>query len=420
MRTKPALLNAKRLTTATVAILLLGAAPAVSASSNAPAGQGLAEQGKYVATAGNCLTCHTSDASRPYAGGREFQTPFGTLYSTNITPDTETGIGDWSEEDLAHALRKGVRPDGAHLYPAFPYTAYTKMSDEDIAALYAYLRTIDPVKAPAKENALSFPYNQRWALGLWKALYHDEVEFESDASKSAEWNRGAYLVEALGHCGACHSPRGFLGGQSVSDAMTGGEYLDRVPTGEYRTWSAPNLTGAPNGLAAWPVEEVAAYLKTGQNHFTQTFGPMNEVIMNSTRHLSDSDVRAMAVYLKDLAPNPGKTAAPASDIMEGSALYDVHCGTCHLPSGLGDHEENSGATLVGSPIVQANSPASLINVILYGPERPEPPLPHRWKGMSEYGEKLTDEEIAAIATFLRASWNHKASPVTAKDVARQR
>jgi len=417
MPTRRAASDKKNLSSAIALIALLGALPG-----NASAPDDAQDRGKYLATAGNCVSCHTSERGRPYAGGRAFQTPFGTLFSTNITPDLETGIGKWSEQDLARALREGVSPDGVHLYPAFPYTAYTKMSDADIAALYAYLKTIEPTQSRAPQNELRFPYNQRWALGLWKTFYLDAGEYQQDNTQSAEWNRGAYLVEALGHCGACHSPRGFLGGQSADDAMTGGEYMDRVRGEQSREWSAPNLTSSENGLAAWPVEELASYLKTGRNSFTQTFGPMNEVIMNSTQHLSDADTRAMAVYLKSLAPNPGKTAdaAAAGVLAEGGTLYDVHCGTCHLPTGLGGPDEGSGARLVGSPVVQARNPASLINVIMYGPERPEPPLPHRWKEMPAFGEKLSDDEIAAIASFVRNSWGNKGGRVTEKHVQKQR
>jgi mono/diheme cytochrome c family protein len=407
----------KKLAVTAVMILVLAASQSGASSSDAKVARG-----KYLAIAGNCVSCHTSGGGRPYAGGRPFRTPFGTIYSTNITSDAQTGIGRWTLHDFARALRDGVRPDGVNLYPAFPYTAYSKMTNEDVAALYAYFKSIEPVVSAPTENELRFPYSQRWALSVWKALYHEAGEYKPDASRSAEWNRGAYLVEALSHCGACHSPRNFLGGQSAEQAMTGGEYTDRVPGGELREWAAPNLTPSPNGLGAWSVDELAAYLKTGQNSHTQTFGPMNEVIMNSTRHLSDADVQSMATYLKSLPSSPGDIGSPAAEgvLAEGSALYDVHCGTCHLPTGLGGQDEDSGARLVGSPIVQASNPASLINVIVYGPERPPSSSPQRWKEMPAFAEKLTDEEIAAIASFIRNSWGNKAGQVTAKDVEEQR
>ncbi len=404
--------------------MLLAAIP-IALAAAADTGAATAERGRYLAVAGNCVSCHTRADGQSFAGGRAFVTPFGTMYSTNITPDTDTGIGRWSEQDFARALREGVRPNGEHLSPAFPYPAYTKLSDEDVAALFAYLQTLAPVGYAAPENDLHFPFSQRWALGLWKAIYFREGRFAPDQAQSAQWNRGAYLVEGLGHCGACHSPRNFLGAQSADMAMTGGEYLEKVPGGAPRTgreWSAPNLTSAPNGLKSWPVEELGAYLKTGRNTFAETFGPMNEVIMNSTRHLSDDDVRAMAAYLKSLPANEDRigSAANAEVLQTGATLYDIHCGTCHLPTGLGGENEDSGARLAGSPIVQASNPASLINVILHGPQLPDPALPKRWKPMDGFGDELTDEEVAALASYLRSAWGNVGGAVTANQVARQR
>jgi mono/diheme cytochrome c family protein len=388
-------------------------------------GNSLVERGRYLARAGNCVSCHTNttvEGAAAFAGGLAFATPFGKLYSTNITPDPETGIGKWTEEQFARAVREGVRPDGAHLYPAFPYTAYTKLSDEDISALFAYLKVIKPVNSKPPENEMSFPANQRWALGVWKALYFDEGRFEPNKSKDEEWNRGAYLVEGLGHCSACHSPRNFMGAEKSSMAMTGGEYTDKVPSGDIRTWSAPNLTDAPNGLGAWPAEEVAAYLKTGRNQFSETHGPMNEVILNSTRHLTDADVKAMAAYLKSLPGNKGDVGKPPSAqlMRDGETLYNVNCGTCHQPDGVGALSEDAGAKLVGNPMVQANNPASLINVILYGPHLAKLSGPKRWKDMPEFGSKLADEEIAAIASYVRNAWGNTGGTVTQEQVSKQR
>lgn len=403
---------------ATLSLTVASMAAADSSIDGAPV-----ERGKYVAAAGNCLPCHTNDGGQQFAGGRAFHTPFGTVYSTNITPDPDTGIGKWSEEEFAAALRTGVRPNGEHLYPVFPYTAYTKMTNADVAALFQFLRSLQPVSATARENQLRFPYNQRWALGFWKTAFMDGERFEADAGKSAEWNRGKYLVDALGHCSACHSPRNFLGAEKSDRAMTGGEYIDKVPNGEMRAWAAPNLTAATNGLASWPVQELAAYLMTGRNGFTESFGPMNEVIADSTRHLTASDVIAMATYLKSLPANEGSLDEASSKEVqqEGSVLYDLHCGTCHLPSGMGDIREDAGARLAGSPVVQASNPASLINVILHGPQLPNPPLlPKRWKKMPAFAEKLSDEEIAALASFLRSAWGNIGGAVTSEDVAKQR
>lgn len=397
--------------------LVLLLLPTISAMASAPP----TERGEYLARAGNCVSCHTAPGGEVMAGGVAFETPFGRIYSTNITPDAETGIGNWTQEQFRQALRKGVTPDGTHLYPVFPYTAYTKVTDEDAAALFAYLQSVPAVSSPPPENEMSFPYNQRWLMGLWKALFFDEGPYQPVAAQSSEWNRGAYLVEGLGHCSACHSPRNFLGAERSDAAMTGGTYLDRVLSGEVRPWSAPNLTSAANGLGEWSVEDIAAYLKTGKNAHVSVSGPMNEVILNSTQHLNDADIRAMSVYLKSVPANEGDVTPPASDevMSAGSLVYDVHCGTCHLPTGAGS--EDTGTALAKfSPLVQANDPASLINIILYGPPLPEPNLPAKWQKMEPFAEKLTDEEVAQVASFVRASWNNKAGAVTPEQVAKQR
>jgi mono/diheme cytochrome c family protein len=407
-------------------IATLSVADSSKADSSLPShgdqAKSLVERGRYLARAGNCVSCHTAPDGPAFAGGLAFETPFGKLYSTNITPDPETGIGKWTEEQFARAVREGVRPDGAHLYPAFPYTAYTKLSDEDVSALFAYLKIVKPVNFTPPENDMSFPANQRWALGIWKALFFDEGRFEADSKQTPEWNRGAYLVEGLGHCSACHSPRNFIGAEKSSMAMTGGEYTDKVPTGEIRMWSAPNLTDVPNGLGSWPAEEVASYLKTGRNAFSETHGPMNEVILNSTRHLSDDDVKAMAVYLKSLPGNKGDIGKPASArvLKDGETLYNVNCGTCHQPDGKGALSGDAGAKLVGNPMVQASNPASLINVILYGPHLAKLSGPKRWKDMPDFGSKLADEEIAAIASYVRNAWGNVGGAVSEEQVARQR
>lgn len=386
-------------------------------------GNSLVERGRYLARAGNCVSCHTASGGAPYAGGLAFETPFGKIYSTNITSDPETGIGQWTEEQFARAVREGVRPDGAHLYPAFPYTAYTKLSDANVSALYAYMKIVQPVNNEAPQNEMSFPFDQRWALGIWKAMFFDAGRFQANDAQSPEWNRGAYLVESLGHCSACHSPRNFMGAEKSSVAYTGGEYNDKVPTGEIREWSAPNLTNAKNGVGPWAVEEIAAYLKTGRNSFSETHGPMNEVIMNGTRHLTEADATAMATYLKNLPANEGEVgeAASAAVLKDGQALYNLHCGTCHQPNGLGALSGDAGATLVGNPVVQASNPASLINVILYGPHLAKLPGPKRWKDMPDhFGEKLADEEVAAIASYMRNAWGNVGGAVSEEQVARQR
>jgi mono/diheme cytochrome c family protein len=384
--------------------------------------EGQIERGQYLAIAGNCSSCHTTASGEFMAGGLAFETPFGTIYSTNITPDPDTGIGNWTGQEFLDSMRHGVRPNGEHLYPVFPYTAFTKVSDEDAAALFAYLKSIPGVKQAATENDVSFPFNMRSLMGIWKAMFFEAGEYVADDSQSHEWNRGAYLVDALAHCSACHSPRNILGAEDSDRAMAGGAYVDRVRSGAMRPWVAPNLTSAPRGLSLWPAEEVAAYLKTGRNTFLETFGPMNEVIMNSTRHLSDADIEAMGVYLKDLPPHElAAGARPEDTVMgRGRTIYNLHCGTCHLPTGLG--ASNMGPRLnAGSLVVQAEDPASMINVILYGPELPDSGLPPKWRNpMDEFQYLLDDDEVAAVASYIRNSWDNEAGRVTADQVSRQR
>ncbi|MEE4360626.1 MAG: cytochrome c [Pseudomonadales bacterium] len=380
------------------------------------------ERGAYLALAGNCASCHRAPDGASMAGGLAFETPFGTIHATNITPDPETGIGRWTDRDFLDAMRHGVRPNGDYLYPVFPYTAFTKVTDEDVAAIFAYLRSLPPVRRQVPENDLAFPFAIRSLMAFWNALFFEAGAFEADPAQPEAWNRGAYLVESLAHCSACHSPRNLLGAEQQGLAFSGGTYLDRVPGGAHRPWSAPNLTASDRGLGLWSREDLAAYLKHGRNGFLESFGPMNEVIMNSTRHLSGADIDAMALYLVGLpAIDEADGAAPEERILgRGRTVYNLHCGTCHLPTGEGD-PEMAPRLNAGSLVVQSEDPASMINAILYGPEPPEPPLPPKWRHpMEEFQYLLDDEEIAAVATYVRRSWGNAAGVVTAEQVARQR
>lgn len=379
-----------------------------------------AEQGRYLATIGNCVSCHTARDGQSYAGGVSFHTPFGVKYSTNITQDSKTGIGSWSFEDFYQAMKHGVRPDGDPLYPAFPYTSFARLSDDDIASIYLYLKTIAPVAAAAPVNDLKFPFNLRFTLRAWNRLFHDAARFKADASKSAEWNRGAYLVEGLGHCGACHTPRNLLGAEKKDLALTGGTLVDQVRRDKYRTWSSVNLTPAKTGLAAWSADAIVAYLKHGENDHAVLHGPMNEVVLHSTRYLDERDALAIATYLKALPPNaqPAGPIASAAQLHDGEMGYTVHCGACHLPTGLGD--KGLGVTLAGNAIVQASNPAALINVILYAPHLPPPPFVADRSRMKPFGKWLSDQEVADIASYLRSSFGNEASAVTPEQVNRQR
>lgn len=380
------------------------------------------EKGKYLAQAGNCVSCHTRPGGEPFAGGLSFKTPFGVVYSTNITPDVETGIGNWSDGDLVRAMHEGVSAEGRNLYPVFPYPSYTKVSEEDVRAIYAYLKTTKPVSYTPPENELDFPYNQRWLMPLWNTLFFDEGRYEEDPELSAEANRGAYLVQGLGHCGSCHTPRNGFGALENDKALSGGSYLDAVEEGKVRPWSAVNLTPGPGGIEKWSSDDIAAYLKKGYNAHAATFGPMNEVILNSTQYLSEADAKAIGVYLKTLPPmgaTPIEYEMDEDTRFEGQIIYDTRCGTCHLPTGLGS--EDTGTPLVGSTVVLSADPASLINSILYGAHAPrELGIPEEWASMKAFGNLLDDEQIAILATFIRNSWGNKASPVTEEQVMQQR
>jgi len=403
--------------------MLLSAAPVWSQDAAETPTDPQVAKGLYLAQAGNCFSCHTREGGEPFAGGVAFVTDFGTIYSTNITSDKSAGIGGWSEEQFIRAMREGYDAEGNHLYPAFPYTDFALITDEDLKAIWAYVKTLKPSTQQPPANDMGFPFNQRSLMSVWNALFFNGAPFKATEGKSAEWNRGAYLVEGLGHCGACHTPRNFLGAEDESRALSGGTYLDRVSAESYRAWSAVNLTSADDGLKAWTREDLISYMKTGHSNRAGTYGPMNEVISNSLRHLTEADLAAVATFIKDLPPieRSKPSGLQAAELREGDTQYTIHCGTCHLPTGLGSTPGSElGPPLVGSAVVQADDPASLINVILYGGQVPQPPPPKGWTTMKPFGNLLDDEQAAAIATYVRSSWGNRGGVVTAADVAKQR
>ncbi|HEY4368946.1 MAG TPA: cytochrome c [Steroidobacteraceae bacterium] len=391
-------------------------APAADVPATAPV-ETPVTRGKYLADAGNCFSCHTRAADAPFAGGVGFETPFGTIYSSNITPDNETGIGKWSVDDLRRAMHEGIAADGHRLFPAFPYTSYTKVSDEDVAAIYAYLKTLQPVRYTPPGNGLLF--SQRWTLAIWNAMFFTPGRFVPDAKQSDEWNRGAYLVEGLGHCSACHAPRDALMAEIPDKPYHGGLIMDKVAPNKVRPWSAVDLTSAKHGLGSWSVNDLTKYLHKGFSTRAGTFGPMNEVIVNSLKKLSAEDVKAMAVYLKSLpASDFSGESVSAEQAKPGEAIYKDRCEKCHSSSGRGGMF--SAPPLAGSAVVQSADPASLINSIVYGPETPKDVSFGAWETMHPYGDVLDDSQIAAVSNYIRGSWGNRARPVTAKDVARQR
>jgi mono/diheme cytochrome c family protein len=376
-----------------------------------------AERGLYVATAANCISCHTRDGGAAYAGGRPLATPLGTIHSTNITPDRETGIGNWSARDLKRALREGMAADGRHLFPAFPYTFYTRLTDPDIADLYAYLRTLKPVRYVPPDNDSAF--RVRWPMAAWKALNLDPGAYQPDPAQSAEWNRGAYLVQGPGHCGACHTPRTWSLAEESAAPLRGAVMSDEVKGGGVRDWFAVDLGATKQGLGAWTTEHIVDYLGKGYSARAGSFGPMNAVIANSTRRLRQDDLRAIAVYLRSL---PGSDYAGESVDPEtaraGLPLYEKHCGECHGNSGRGGIF--GGPPLAGSAVVQGESASSLINIILHGSDRPDGIGSPAWETMPAYSEMLDDANLAALANYVRSSWGNRASPVAPETVARQR
>jgi mono/diheme cytochrome c family protein len=377
----------------------------------------LVERGRYVALAGNCASCHTRPGGAPYAGGVAFEAPVGTIYSSNITSSIEHGIGKWTAEDLRRALHEGIAAEGYRLFPAFPYTSFTQMTDRDVDALYAYLRTVtaDKYQPPAND----FLFKQRWAMAIWNGLFFEPARFKPDPKRTPEWNRGAYLVEALGHCGACHTPRNRFMAEVSANAYRGSNLREYVTADKVRDWAAVNLTSSADGLKTWPVDDLTKYLHTGFSLRGGAWGPMNEVVGNSTSRLTLEDARAMATYIKSL-PEGGETKTPvtAEQAALGQAIYHDRCEKCHGASGRGGMF--SGPPLAGSAIVQSADPDSLINAILYGATPPDGMKLGAWETMKAYADVLSDTEIANVANYVRGSWGNGAPPVDAARVAKQR
>jgi mono/diheme cytochrome c family protein len=366
--------------------------------------------GRYLVQAGDCQSCHTDANGAPFAGARAIPTPFGIIYSRNITPDTATGIGGWSDEDFYRALHEGISRDGSHLYPAFPYPWYTRLSRVDVAAIKSYLDTVTPVRQIIPPNKLNWPLNWRSLVAVWNKLFFDEGEFHANADKSPEWNRGAYLVEGAGHCSACHSPKNILGAVKKHDAFEGGE-------GE--NWLAPDLTGrALDGVSEWSADDITAFLMTGVNSRTRATGPMAEVVELSTSHLNADDAKAIAAYLKDL-PNGASTAAKetagtATGNSHGRDLYADNCTACHMEKGTG--QAGIFPPLKGSAVAQSPDPATAIHLVLSGSHAASTPSnPNRF-GMPPFAGKFSDDDVAALLTYVRSAWGNRAGAVSDSQV----
>ena len=393
----------------------------------------LIARGAYLARAGNCMGCHTVPGGAAYAGGRGVPTPFGTIYAPNLTPDRTSGIGAWSPAEFWRALHNGRAADGRLLYPAFPYPNYTRVTRADSDAMYAYLRSLPAVAQANKPHELSFPFDQQAALAVWRALYFrpaDPGRPEHDTARSPEWLRGAYLVEGLGHCNACHASRNALGATRSTLDLAGG----LIPV---QNWYAPSLTSLTSpteaGMAAWKSQHIVDLLQTGtaspQGTPVSVAGPMSEVVLGSTQHLSDADLRAMANYLKALPPSAAdersaSAAAAAADVTPASAdgpgakLYARHCAACH-----GDEGEGVAGiypALAGNRAVTLRTPANLVHVVLEGGFAPATAGNPRPFGMPPFATELSDEQLAQVLTHIRGSWGNRAAAVSALEVGRYR
>ncbi|MBN3805960.1 c-type cytochrome [Paraburkholderia sp. Ac-20336] len=378
----------------------------------------LIKKGEYLARAGDCIACHTVRGGKPFAGGLPMATPFGTMFTPNITPDDQYGIGKWTQDDFYRAMHTGRSKDGSLLYPGFPFTSYTKVTRADADAIYAYLRSVAPVNVPSRPHELKFPFNQRNMLIGWRTLFFREGEFKPDPTKSVEWNRGAYLVEGLGHCGMCHTSINAMGGPVNSAAFAGG----LIPL---QNWYAPSLTSNKEaGLGDWDLQDIASLLKTGVSNRGAVFGPMAEVVHNSLQYLSTEDINAMATYLKTI---PQKSDAPeplqletsekfgGELLKQGQKIYVDNCAKCHAENGLG--QPPAFPPLANNPSIQMPSAVNPIRMVLNGGYPPSTEAnPHPY-GMPPFAQALSNQEVAAVVTYIRMSWGNHGTAVSPQQVA---
>jgi alcohol dehydrogenase (quinone), cytochrome c subunit len=384
-------------------------------------------RGEYLARAGDCVACHSVPGGRAFAGGLKMGTPLGAIYSTNITPDPETGIGSYSLEDFDRAVRQGIGKDGHRLYPAMPYPSYAKLTDADVAALYDFfVKQVPPVHQPNLQNEIPSWLNFRWPIAIWSFLFTTSGSYVAKGDHDADWNRGAYLVQGLGHCGACHTPRGLAWQEkALDDSNTNylsGALLD--------AWYAPDLRGdLRTGLGTWSKDDLVDFLKHGHNRGETAFGSMIDVVNNSSPYLSDSDINAIAVYLKSLpaasaqqpvAYDDATTAALRSGhaLQPGATIYTGTCANCHGFDAKGFAPYTPA--LAGNPVVLDEDPSSLINLVLNGSNPlvvKGTPDPYR---MPQFRLQYSDQEIADVVTFIRDGWGNQAPAVKAAEVAKLR
>lgn len=395
-----------------------------NAALTAPATEAQIEQGRYLALAGNCMACHTTRGGTPFAGGRRIDTPFGGVYSSNLTPDPETGLGRWTAQDFWQAMHRGRSKDGRLLAPAFPYNHTSVITRQDSDAIFAWLRTLPPVLQAQPAHNLVWPVGTQPALAVWRSLFFEPSPFQADKAQSAEWNRGAYLVQGLGHCAACHSPRNALGASGPVNDLSGG----LMPV---VNWYAPDLTrDTETGLARTPLPEIVRLLRTGASNTAQTSGPMGEVVQHSLQHLNEADLHAMAVYLQSRAQSSAQPAAKTQAARitlqvatQGAKVYENQCLQCHGEQGEGVKTASSEVAypaLAGNRAVLLNDPTNLVQLVLYGGYGPATQGHPRPFGMPPAVLELDDRDIAAVLTHLRTRWGNQASEVTPLQVNRIR
>ncbi|QKJ88875.1 gluconate 2-dehydrogenase cytochrome c subunit [Paramixta manurensis] len=403
------------------------------ASAEDHTGAALIQRGEYLARAGDCVACHTAPSGQAFAGGLPMATPIGTVYSTNITPDKQTGIGDYSYDDFQKAVRHGVAKNGDTLYPAMPYPSYAVVSDEDMHALYAYfMHGVQPVVHPNRDSDIPWPLSMRWPLAIWRGVFAPDVQaFTPHSGEDPQLARGRYLVEGLGHCGACHTPRSITLQEKALNDDQGSDFL-AGSSAPVDGWTANNLRGdSRDGLGRWSEDDLAQFLRTGRNKNTAVFGGMSDVVEHSLQHLSEEDIKAIAAYLKSLgAKDPDQTGFSADDKVAkalwagddskaGAAGYVDSCAACHKTDGSG--YTRFFPALRGNPVVLADDPTSLIHIVLTGATLPGVKGAPTAITMPGFGWRMNDRQVADVVNFIRTSWgNSAAKSVTAKQVAEVR
>jgi mono/diheme cytochrome c family protein len=367
------------------------------------------ERGRYLAAVGDCEGCHTRPGGAPFTGNRPIETPFGTIYSPNITPDAATGIGRWSDDQFYRAVHDGIDPAGHRLYPAFPYPWFTHATRQDVDAIYAYLKTLEPVRNERRPNTFPWPIDNRLAMVGWDKLFFKAGEYQNDPKQSAEWNRGGYLVEGLGHCGACHSPRNVFGAVKDSEGYHGSQLQD---------WWVPALTSDRHeGIGSWSEDEIVTFLRTGRTDHAAAYGPMAEVVHYSTSRMTDADLHAIAIYLKSLPAASQQSAAvqPSHDAATtGASIYAATCSACHQSDGSGVPQ--LFPRLKADPITQSSDPTTVVRLILTGGQAVATDSQPTAVSMPAFGWKLSDSEVAAVANYVRTAWGNSAPEVSADTV----